>query len=254
MSGRLTLVSLGPGALGSMTFAARQALESATHIIGYRYYTDLIEPLVQPSQVCIPMAMGTEVERARKSITLAREGSTVALISSGDIGIYAMASPVFEVLEAGGWEGTNPEVVVLPGVSAFQAAAAQLGAAVGHDFCAISLSDLLTPWSIIEKRVEAAASADFVVAFYNPRSQKRDWQLGRAVEILRSQRAADTPTVICRNMTRSDQQMTPTTLGQLQTDAVDMFSLVLVGNSQSRFIGHKYLFTPRGYSITDDKN
>lgn len=252
MSGRLTLISLGPGALDQMTLAARQALETATHIVGYRYYTELIAALLRPAQVCLPMAMGTEVERASQSVTLARDGKNVALISSGDIGIYGMASPVFELLAADGWRGTAPEVVVLPGVSAFQAAAAHLGAAVGHDFCTISLSDLLTPWPVIEKRLQAAASADFVVALYNPRSQKRNWQLDRAIDILRSQRQAATPAVICRHMTRDKEQITRVALGQLQTTEVDMFSLVLVGNAQSRFIGDGQLLTPRGYRINDD--
>ncbi len=249
MNGRLTLVSMGPGALDQMTIAARHALERATHVLGYRYYMTLIAPLLKPHQVCIPMNMGTEVERAQQSIDLARAGNRVALISSGDVGIYAMASPVFELLAANNWGGTAPEVEVLPGVSAFQAAAARLGAAVGHDFCVISLSDLLTPWHVIEKRVCAAGMGDFVVALYNPRSQKRDWQLDEAIGILKGFRSLETPAAVCRHITRQDEQVSLMTLAELTPAAVDMFAIVLIGNSQSRLVSDASMLTPRGYRV-----
>jgi cobalt-precorrin 5A hydrolase/precorrin-3B C17-methyltransferase len=157
-----------------------------------------------------------------------------------------MASPVFEILRQRGWQGQSPEVEVFPGISAGQAAAARLGAPLGHDFCAISLSDLLTPWPVIERRVQAAAWGDFVIAFYNPRSQQRDWQLSRAIEILLAHRPATTPVAVAHQVTRPEEQITLTTLEGFDPTQVDMFTLVLVGNSQSYVLaGH--LVTPRGY-------
>jgi cobalt-precorrin 5A hydrolase/precorrin-3B C17-methyltransferase len=190
--------------------------------------------------------MGSEMERAQEAIDLAAAGRQVALISSGDISIYAMASPIFEILRQRGWQGQAPEVEVFPGISAVQATAARLGAPLGHDFCAISLSDLLTPWPVIERRLQAAAWGDFVIAFYNPRSQKRDWQLPRAIEILLAHRPATTPVAVAHQVTRPQEQITLTTLGEFDPTQVDMFTLVLVGNSQSYVLaGH--LVTPRGY-------
>jgi len=241
----LTLLSIGPGALDQMTLAAQSALKNAETVIGYSVYIDLVQPLLAEEQEIIAMPMGSEMERARHAIKLAQT-RRVALISSGDIGIYAMAAPVFEALQGMGWNGTQPQVEVLPGISAFQAAAARLGAPVNHDFCAISLSDLLTPWEVIEKRLQAAAWGDFVVAIYNPRSKGRDWQLGRALEILLTERPPDTPAAILRNVTRADEQVHLTTLGALNPTDVDMFSLVMVGSSQSYTLG-VYMATPRGY-------
>jgi cobalt-precorrin 5A hydrolase/precorrin-3B C17-methyltransferase len=171
----------------------------------------------------------------------------VALVSSGDIGVYAMAAPVFELLQQRRWPGEPPEVVVYPGVSAIQAAAARLGAPLGHDFCTISLSDLLTPWPVIERRLQAAAWGDFVIGFYNPRSQKRTWQLRRALEILLAHRAGTTPVAVVRNVTRPDEVIQLISLAELDPDQVDMFTLVLVGNSQSFTLGEQRLVTPRGY-------
>jgi cobalt-precorrin 5A hydrolase/precorrin-3B C17-methyltransferase len=185
--------------------------------------------------------------RARQAIELAAAGRSVALISSGDIGIYAMAGPVFEVLRERGWRGEVPEVAVLPGISAVQATAARLGAPISHDFCAISLSDLLTPWEVIERRLEAAARADFVLALYNPRSRERDWQLTRAVEILGAYRPPTTPVAIARNISRPDESIALTTLAEFDPAVVDMFTLVLVGNSQSFVVGGR-MATPRGYT------
>jgi cobalt-precorrin 5A hydrolase/precorrin-3B C17-methyltransferase len=187
------------------------------------------------------------LERARQAIALAQGGRQVALVSSGDIGIYAMASPVFDLLAEAGWPGHSPEVVVYPGISAIQAVAARLGAPLGHDFCTISLSDLLTPWPVIERRLQAAAWGDFVIAFYNPRSHKRDWQLPAARDILLAYRPLTTPVALIRNVTRPDEQVTLTTLSAFDPAQVDMFSLVLVGNSQSYILGER-LVTPRGYS------
>jgi cobalt-precorrin 5A hydrolase/precorrin-3B C17-methyltransferase len=247
MSGALFLVSIGPGDLSYLTLAAQHHLRAAEVVIGYKFYVELIRPLLTDHQEVVGSPMGEEIERARQAIALAQQGRRVALISSGDVGIYAMAAPVFELLHGQGWQGDDPRVFVTPGVSALQAVAGRVGAAIGHDFCAISLSDLLTPWPIIERRIAAAAWGDFVIAFYNPRSRERTWQLARAVEILRRFRATSTPVAVARNITRHDEQVTVTTLQALDIEAVDMFSLVLVGNSQS-FIVAGHIVTPRGYA------
>lgn len=246
MGGELALIGMGPGDLQQLTAAARAALQAAEVVVGYRFYLDLAAPLLRPEQEAVDSRLGQELDRARQAIDLAEAGRRVALISSGDIGIYAMASPVFEALRERDWSGDAPPVTVHPGISAVQAVAARVGAPLGHDFCTISLSDLLTPWPVIERRVEAAAWGDFVIAFYNPRSEKRDWQLGRALEILRQHRAADTPVVTVRNVTRPDEAVHRTTLAALDPAQVDMFTLVLIGNSQS-YVYASRLITPRGY-------
>lgn len=249
-TGLLSLISLGPGDFGQMTSAAQTALQAADIVIGYQVYLELVRSLLHPAQQLISSPIGHELERAGQAIDLAAAGHHVALISSGDIGIYAMASPVFELLQQRGWPGQTPEVEVYPGVSAIQAVAGRLGAPLGHDFCTISLSDLLTPWQVIERRLQAAAWGDFVVGFYNPRSQKRDWQLQKAIDILLAYRPRTTPVALARNVTRPDEQIRLTTLAELDPTQVDMFSLVLVGNSQSFRLGQR-LVTPRGYNVED---
>ena len=249
-NGILSLVSLGPGDFLQMTGAAQQTLQSAEVIIGYQVYIDFITPLLRPEQEIIRSPIGRELERAEQSIELASAGRQVAMISSGDIGIYAMASPIFELLQQRQWSGSKPEVVVYPGVSAIQASAAKLGAPLGHDFCTISLSDLLTPWPVIERRLQAAAWGDFVIGFYNPRSKQRDWQLQRAVDILQAYRAETTPVAVIRNVTRPDEQIDLTTLADFDPTVVDMFTLVLVGNSQSYLLGQR-MVTPRGYTAAE---
>ncbi|MCX7789275.1 MAG: precorrin-4 C(11)-methyltransferase, partial [Chloroflexaceae bacterium] len=214
--GHLTLVSIGPGDLSQLTLAARQALQEAEVVVGYGVYVELVRPLLASHQeVLITPAMGDELGRARQALDLARAGRRVALISSGDIGIYAMAAPVFEHLRNAGWDGAHPSVEVLPGISAFQALAARLGAPISHDFSVISLSDLLTPWEVIERRVAAAAAADYVVAFYNPRSRERHWHLGAALAILRAHRPPETPVALGRNVMRADEHVTLTTLAEV---------------------------------------
>ena len=244
-TGLLSLVSLGPGDFQQMTLAAQTAFQAAEVVIGYQVYIDFIRPLLSAEQEIIISPIGSEVERAEQAIKLAVAGQHVAMISSGDIGIYAMSSPVFELLKKKA--PNTPEVQVYPGVSAIQAAAAKLGAPLGHDFCTISLSDLLTPWKIIERRLEAAARADFVIGFYNPRSKKRNWQLQQAIDILLAYRSGDTPAAIVRNITRAAEQVSLTTLAELNPAQVDMFTLVLVGNSQSFTMDH-WIVTPRGYA------
>ena len=248
-SGLLSLVSLGPGDLRHITIAAQTALQSAEVVIGYQVYVEFIQSLLTSAQEVIASPIGREVERARQAIELAAQGCRVALISSGDIGIYAMASPVLELLQS--WDNP-PHVEVYPGVSAIQAAAARLGAPLGHDFCAISLSDLLTPWNVIERRIQAAAWGDFVVGFYNPRSQKRDWQLEQAIKILLDYRPKETPVAIVQNITRPNEQIKLTTLAEFDATQVDMFTLVLVGNSQS-FVQGPWLVTPRGYKEAEEQ-
>lgn len=248
--GLLSLISIGPGDPQQITLAAQTALRAADTVIGYKVYIDLVHSVLRPEQEVLFRPMGSEMDRAQEAIDLAASGRCVALISSGDINVYAMASPVFELLRQREWAGQSPEVEVYPGISAIQAAAARLGAALGHDFCAISLSNLLTPWPVIERRVEAAAWGDFVIGFYNPRSQKRDWQLSRSVEILLVYRSPITPVVLARQITRPDEQIILTTLRELDATQVDMFTLVLVGNSQSYFLG-SHLVTPRGYENKD---
>jgi cobalt-precorrin 5A hydrolase/precorrin-3B C17-methyltransferase len=246
-SGVLALVSIGPGDPAQMTFAAREALNSADIVIGYQSYVEQVLPLLEPHQETITRPMKSEMDRAQEAITLALQGQRVALVSSGDIGIYAMAAPVFESLQQRGWHGNDPPVLVLPGISAFQAAAAHVGAAINHDFCCISLSDLLTPWQRIETRLHAAAQGDFVVALYNPRSKGRDWQLARALEILAEHRPPTTPVVLARNITRPAEAVSVTTLATVDPTQADMLSVVLVGNSQSYRLGDAVV-TPRGYT------
>lgn len=246
--GRLTLVSIGPGDLRQLTIAAREALQEAEIVMGYKVYIDLVRPLLGPHQeVLIAPAMGDELGRAQQAIDLARAGRRVALISSGDIGIYAMAGPVFERLGSECWDGSHPAVEALPGISAFQALAARLGAPISHDFCVISLSDLLTPWELIERRIAAAAAADYVVAFYNPRSRERHWQLDAALTILRAHRPPTTPVALGRNVMRPDERITLTTLAEVDPAQADMFTVVLVGNRQSYTLAGR-IVTPRGYA------
>ncbi|MRR34102.1 precorrin-3B C(17)-methyltransferase, partial [bacterium] len=239
---RLFVVGLGPGNLKNMTFEAREAIESADAVVGYATYLKLIEPLLAGKEV-VSSGMTKEVERCREAIRLAREGKSVALVSSGDAGVYGMAGLVLELSPP-----EDIDVVTVPGVSAVQAAAAVLGAPLMHDFAVISLSDLLTPWEIIESRLEAAAAADFVVALYNPRSKGRIRHLERAREILLQSRAAGTPVGIVRNACRSGEERIISTLGEIPNDRVDMFSLVIVGNSATYVDARGRMVTPRGYT------
>ena len=203
-------------------------------------------------------ALGDETPRVRRALELAAEGRSVALVCSGDPGIYAMAALVFELLE----REARPDwgrvaVTVQPGISALQAAAARIGAPLGHDFCTVSLSDLLTPWPVIEGRVIAAAAGDFVVAFYNPVSQRRRWQFERAVEILRGQRPADTPVVLARQLGRAGESVTVKDLADLSADDADMLTVVLVGSSETRRVarsdGGLWVYTPRGYAAKNQE-
>jgi cobalt-precorrin 5A hydrolase/precorrin-3B C17-methyltransferase len=250
--GRLAVVGLGPGAPEWLTPEARLLLQESDAIVGYSLYVDSIATL-GPHAERIASPLGEEEARVRLALQLAGEGRSVALVSSGDAGIYAMAALVFECLDAGGLPdgARRAEIVVAPGISAMQAAAARAGAPLGHDFCAISLSDLLTPWEAIEARIRAAAAADFVVAFYNPVSQRRRTQLAAAKDILLQHRPPDTPVVLARNLGRPGEAVATIPLAALDVDGVDMLTLVLVGASTSRQVeagGRGWVYTPRGYA------
>ena len=249
--GSLAVVGIGPGDTAWRTPEAEAAVRGASDLVGYRLYLDLLGPLAK-GRARHGYELGEEEARVRTALELAAGGRAVALACSGDPGIYAMAALVFELLEREGRADWNRIAVrVVPGISALQAAAARIGAPLGHDFCAISLSDLLTPWPAIERRLEAAARGDFVVAFYNPVSRRRTWQLAKAREILLDNRPGDTPAVLARNLGREGEAVTVTTLEALSPDDVDMLTVVLVGSSETRRLdrsdGGAWVYTPRGY-------
>ncbi len=245
-TGQLLLIGTGPGQLDQMTPAAQTAVSCADAVIGYSLYIDLIAPLLRPGQIVEALPITQERQRAERAIELAFWGLTVAVVSSGDCGIYGMAGLVLEELRAQGWDGKTPGVQVFPGISALQAAASRVGAPLMHDFCAISLSDLLTPWEVIEKRLTAAAQADFVTALYNPRSQTRTQQIATATAIFLKYRDPMTPVAIVRSAYRPDEQITLTTLEKLLETPIDMLTTVLIGNQSTRTHGD-WMITPRGY-------
>jgi len=238
--GRLAIVGLGPGSRDLLTAAARVELRRASVVVGLDQYVDQIRDLLRAGTQILSSGLGQEEQRAHTAVARARDGFAVALIGSGDAGVYAMASPALEVADQ------SIDVVGIPGVTAGLAAAAVLGAPLGHDHCYLSLSDLHTPWAVIERRVSAAAQGDFVLLCYNPRSAKRDWQLGRALELLAEHRPPTTPVGVVRNASRADQSSILTTLADFDPAVVDMYSLVVVGSSQTRIVGGR-MVTPRGY-------
>jgi len=238
--GRLAVVGLGPGARDLLTPRAAQELRRASVIVGLDQYVDQIRDLLRPGTRLLESGLGAEEERARTAVAEAREGHAVALIGSGDAGVYAMASPA--LAEA----GADIDVAGVPGVTAALAAAAVLGAPLGHDHVSISLSDLHTPWEVIERRVRAAAEADLVVTFYNPRSRGRDWQLPKALGILGEHRAPTTPVGVVRAASRPDERSAVTTLATLDVTTVDMVTVVTIGNTATREVAGR-MVTPRGY-------
>jgi cobalt-precorrin 5A hydrolase/precorrin-3B C17-methyltransferase len=247
--GRLAVVGIGPGAEGWLTPEARELIRTSDIVIGYSYYLDLIDSLITGKRR-IDSPLGEEENRVRKALAQAADGQAVALVSSGDPGIYAMASLVFECLDAGNLpdRAHRTEIIVAPGISAFQAAGARAGAPFGHDFCAISLSNLLTPWPAIEARIKAAAEGDFVIAFYNPVSSRRRHQLADAKAILLRNRPADTPVVVARMLGREGETVTTSRLQDLDPQSVDMMTLVVVGSSATRTTkAGGRVYTPRGY-------
>ncbi len=245
-TGKLYLVGTGPGSLDQITPAAKTAIAQADAVIGYSLYIDLIQPLFRPGQIIESLPITQERRRAQRAIELAQWGLTVAVVSSGDCGIYGMAGLVLEELRQNGWNGKTPQVRVFPGISALQAAAARVGAPLMHDFCAISLSDLLTPWEVIQQRLEAAAKADFVTAIYNPRSQKRTQQIITARQIFLQYRQANTPVAIVRHAYRQEEQITITTLEKMLDVAIDMLTIIIIGNSSTSKYDN-WMITSRGY-------
>lgn len=245
-SGQLWLVGTGPGALAQITPAAQSAIAQSDVVIGYSLYIDLVAPLLRPGQIVEALPITQERQRAERAIELANWGLTVAVISSGDCGIYGMAGLVLEELRAQGWNGATPDVQVFPGITALQATAARVGAPLMHDFCAISLSDLLTPWDVIEKRLTAAAQADFVTALYNPKSQTRTQQIAIAQSIFLQFRDPHTPVALVRSAFRTDEEIRITTLEKLLEEPIDMLTTVLIGNQSTRLYCDR-MITPRGY-------
>ena len=238
--GRLALVGLGPGARDLVTPRAEAELRRASVWVGLDQYVDQVRDLARPGTRLLETGLGREEERAHSAVREACQGHAVALIGSGDAGVYAMASPALEVA------GTDIDVVGVPGVTAALAASSLLGAPLGHDHASISLSDLHTPWGAIETRVRAVAAADLVVTFYNPRSKGRDWQLPRAVELLLEHRPVSTPVGVVTDASRPRESVELTTLGELDCDRVTMYACVVVGSSQSTVVAGRFV-TPRGY-------
>ncbi|WP_296899257.1 precorrin-3B C(17)-methyltransferase [Thiohalocapsa sp.] len=250
-TGSLTVVGLGPGSQAQRTPEVSAALAAATDVLGYQTYLDLAGPF-RPGQRVHASDNREELDRARHALSLAAAGARVVLVSSGDPGVFAMAAAVLEALEHAedpAWH--RVALHILPGVSAAQAAAALAGAPLGHDFCALSLSDNLKPWAEIERRLTLVCEADLVLALYNPRSKARPDQFARALAVIREQRTADTVVVLGRNIARSGEQLEVTTLGKLDPEQVDMRTVVIIGSSRTRRIerpdGGCWVYTPRYY-------
>ena len=241
--GKIIIAGIGPGSLQDITPAVLDAVRGADAIVGYKYYFQFIEEYVPVGCECIDTGMKRERDRAQQAFDLAEQGKTVVVISSGDAGIYGMTPLIYEMKRE---RQSGVEISSLPGISAFQKAASLLGAPIGHDLCIISLSDLMTPWEVIERRIKAAAVGDFVTAIYNPKSNGRYWQLYRLQELFVQQRSADTPVGYVRQAGRDEQTVKMTTLGEFDPEEVDMFTVILIGNSQS-YISEGKMITPRGY-------
>ena len=245
--GKIMLVGLGPGSHDHLTARARAAIAEADTIIGYVTYIRLVADLLEGKEV-IKKSMTEELDRAIESLERARQGKKVALISSGDAGVYGMAGPTFEVLFQAGWTpDSDIEVEIIPGASALNTCAALVGAPLTHDFCAISLSDLLTPWPTIARRLDAVAYADFVVALYNPKSGRRTRQIVEAQRLFLRHRRPDTPVAIVKSAYRPRQRIEFTTLERMAEADIGMLTTVLIGNSNT-IVRDGLMVTPRGYS------
>lgn len=249
MDNKIYSIGIGPGGGEFLTPQAKGAIEAANVIVGYSFYFQHIEQLTGGKEL-IDTGMKKERQRAEAAFEKAENGNTVAVISSGDSGVYGMAPLLLEMKAE---RNSAVELEVIPGISAMFAAAAKLGAPLGHDFCSISMSDLLTPWERIEKRIHAAAEADFVTAVYNPLSKGRFWQLLRLKEVFLDKRSAKTPVGVVRNVGRPDESMKVIYLEDLEADMIDMFTVVLIGNSQSKIVDERIL-TPRGYYNQSEKS
>lgn len=241
--GKIIVAGIGPGSQEDISPAVINAMKVSQVIVGYKYYFQFVEDIINSDTICIDTGMKKERERAEEAFLHAEEGKTVCVISSGDSGIYGMAPLVYQMRDE---RKSTIKVEVLPGISAFQKAAALLGAPIGHDFCIISLSDLMTPWDRIEKRITAAASADFVTAIYNPKSKGRYWQLYRLIDLFLKERSPDTPVGYVRQAGREEQEIKVTTLAKFDPEEIDMFTIIIIGNSQT-YISNNNIITPRGY-------
>ena len=246
---KIIVAGIGPGSKEDITPAVLEAVQGADVIVGYKYYFQFIEKYVKEGCECIDTGMKKERERAEQAFQIAEQGKTVVVISSGDAGLYGMAPLIYEMERER--RNANPEqpkveIQTLPGISAFQKAASLLGAPIGHDICLISLSDLMTPWEVIERRIKAAAVGDFVTAVYNPKSHGRYWQLFRLQELFLKYRSGNTPIGYVRQAGRDEQEIKVTTLEKFDPEDVDMFTVILIGNSQSYVADGKFI-TPRGY-------
>jgi len=244
--GKIIIAGIGPGSKEDITPAVLEAVRQADVVVGYQYYFQFIEQYLKPDCTCIDTGMKKERERAEQAFEYAEKGHTVVVISSGDAGIYGMTPLIYQMRDE---RKADIEIEALPGISAFQKAASLLGAPIGHDMCIISLSDLMTPWEVIERRIKAAATGDFVTAVYNPKSHGRYWQLYRLVELFLQERSPETPVGYVRQAGREEQEVKLTTLADFNPEDVDMFTVILIGNSQS-YIADGKMITPRGYSLT----
>ena len=237
---KLYVIGIGPGGRENMTFKAVERVKACDVIVGYTPYIDYLEELVEGKEV-YSTGMKGEIVRCQKAIELVRSGKNTAIISTGDAGLYGMAGPILELAE-------DIEVEIIPGVTAGFSAASELGAPIMHDYVSISLSDLLTPWEVIEKRLDRAADADFVISIYNPKSKGRVEHLAKAIEIISQYRDVDTPVGIVKNSGRPETEITITRLGNIDYDRVDMLCVLIVGNSNT-YIKDNKIITPRGYNI-----
>jgi precorrin-3B C17-methyltransferase len=247
---KIIVAGIGPGSREDITPAVMEAVREADVVVGYKYYFQFVEQYLKPGCECVDTGMKKERERAEQAFLLAEQDKTVVVISSGDAGIYGMAPLIYEMKQA---HQSDVEIETLLGISAFQKAASLLGAPIGHDMCIISLSDLMTPWEVIERRIKAAAFGDFVTAVYNPKSHGRYWQIYRLQELFLKYRSADTPIGYVRQAGREEQEVKVATLGAFDPEDVDMFTVILIGNSQSYFADGKFI-TPRGYYREEKEN
>jgi len=245
--GTLSIVGIGPGAQRHTTPAALEALAEAELVVGYVTYIRLVKPLIEGKEI-IKTGMTEEIGRARAAVERARQGARVAIISSGDAGVYGMAGLVFQVLEEMGWKrGESPELRIIPGMTALNSCASLVGAPLGHDFCAISLSDLLTPWPVIRKRIEAAAASDFVIGLYNPASGRRTKGIVEAHDIIAKHRRGTTPVALVKSAYRKLESAIITDLDRFLEYEIGMLTTVLIGSTNT-FVFEGYMVTPRGYT------
>ena len=242
--GKIYVIGIGPGGKENMTYEAIQIFNDVECVVGYKSYIELIREMITDKEV-ISSGMKKEIERCELCFDIAEQGKKVAIVSSGDAGVYGMAGLIYEVAKR---RDSKIEIEVVCGVTSSTAAASILGAPLMHDYAVISLSDLLTPWELIEKRVNYAAQGDFVTAIYNPKSMERTWQIEKVKEIFLSVRDKNTPVGIVRNAKRADESLVITTLEFMTNHDIDMFSTVIIGNSQS-YIWHNKIITPRGYKV-----